>query len=70
MSEALGVLAFIVGLAALILTANLLVNLWHDWAEDRRREAEYADAWVATHKTHQHDDRHMHDNPEDRSRHA
>ena len=57
--EALGVLAFIVGLAAVILTANLLVNLWHDWAEDRRREAEYADAWQRVHRQHQHD-RHDH----------
>ena len=66
MSEALGVLAFIAGLAALILTANLLVNLWHDWAEDRAREAEYATAWQQLHRKHQHD-RHDHtdlDRPE------
>ena len=60
MSEVLGVLAFIVGLVAIVATANLLVNLWHDWAQDRAREAEYADEWCRTHRAHQHDDRHTH----------
>ena len=55
MSLALGVLAFIAGLAAVIATAHLFVNLARDYADDRRREQSYADAWVATHKAHQHD---------------
>ena len=58
-STVLGVLAFIAGLAALIVTAHLLVNLARDYAQDRRREQEYADAWCRTHLAHQHD-RHDH----------
>jgi hypothetical protein len=59
MSLILGVLAFIAGLVALVATCHLLVNLARDYAEDRRREQEYADAWCRTHLKHQHD-RHDH----------
>ncbi len=58
-STVLGVLACIAGLAALVATCHLLVTLARDWAEDRAREKEYADAWCRTHLAHQHD-RHDH----------
>ena len=59
MSEALGVLAFIAGLAAVIATCRLIVHVLRDWAEDRAREARFAEEWCATHRAHQHD-RHDH----------
>ena len=59
MSEALGAAAFIAGLAALILTCRLIVHVLRDWAEDRAREARFAEEWCATHRAHQHD-RHDH----------
>jgi len=55
MSEVLGVAAFIAGLAALILTCRLIVHVLRDWAEDRAREAEYADEWCRTHRFLQHE---------------
>lgn len=55
MTEALSVLAFIVGLAAFIAVCHLLVGLARDWAEDRRREEQYADEWCRTHRFLQHE---------------
>lgn len=62
-STILGVLACIAGLVAIVATCHLLVQLARDWAEDRRREQAYADAWCATHRVHQHD---RHDHADDR----
>lgn len=64
MSLALGVLAFIVGLIALVMTAHLLVTLARDWAEDRAREARFAREWCATHREHQDKGRYLADDPQ------
>ena len=53
MTEALGVLAALVGLTLIGLAVHFLIQLWHDWAEDRAREAEYAAEWQRLHKAHQ-----------------
>ena len=60
MSEALGVLVAIVGLAAVIATCRLVVHLLRDWAEDRAREARLADQTVHRWNEHRHADRHDH----------
>lgn len=49
----LGAGAFFLGLIALVLVCGALVHLWHDWAADRRREAEYAEAYRRTHQRNQ-----------------
>ena len=55
----LGAFAFMVGLLVLTLACGALVHLARDWAEDRAREARYADEWIAAHRAHQHDDRYI-----------
>jgi hypothetical protein len=57
------------GLALLICAPLVACAYWlyldaKDRADIRRHDAEMADAAARLHKRHQHDDRHMHDNPE------
>ena len=49
----LGAFAFMCLCLLLVAVCAGLVHLARDWAEDRRREAEYADAWRQAHREHQ-----------------
>lgn len=45
----IGAFVFMLSLLALMFLVGGLVHIWHDWAEDRRREAEFAEQWRRTH---------------------
>lgn len=65
--QAIG-LALVLVLAVLAVIALAAFVLWairyaKACAEDRRREKEYADAWLATHRTHQSAGRYEYDVP-------
>lgn len=59
MSNFLTALAVGWAITSAVIVGVYLYRYARDWAEDRRREQEYADAWCATHLKHQHD-RHDH----------
>ena len=59
----IGALIFTLGLIVLVLLCAAIVHGLREWAWQRETERRYADEWVAA-RRHQHDDRHMHDNPE------
>lgn len=48
-----GAFAFMLLCLLIVAVCAGLVHLARDWAEDRRREAEYADAWRQAHREHQ-----------------
>lgn len=59
----IGTAIFMFGLLVLILVAGAIVHVLQDMAEDRKREAEYAEAWRIAHWKHQHDGRYDTDIP-------
>ena len=60
-TAALGALVFMLLCLALVAVCSLLVHLARDWAADRRREAEYAEAYRRTHQRNQDLGRYGHD---------
>jgi len=59
----LGAVIFTLFCLALVLLSGAIIRGLRERAYQRDLERAYADEWCRTHRAHQHDDRHTHEQP-------